>query len=164
MKTFFEEKMEESEKSADEEEAVDFEEFQEFCRTELIELINLFHGRKIKSLQADFDNVGIKLGGKRKIPQQMKKSDSETDTVEIETKMAYIKSKYLGILHLLNEKGLPFVNVGETVKEGQTLGLVETVNILNEIKSTVNGVLFQVLEEDGNPVEYGQQLFVIEKQ
>ncbi|MCD4783082.1 MAG: hypothetical protein K8T10_04530 [Candidatus Eremiobacteraeota bacterium] len=164
MKTFFEDKMEESGRLIENEENADFPEFREFCETGLVELVDLFCERNIKSLETGFDNIGIKLTSRRDVHPSIHTPDLKTDTVEIETGLDSIKSKYLGILHLLNEKGLPFVNIGENVKEGQVLGLVETVNILNEVKSTVDGTLIKVLEDDGRPVEYGQQLFVIETQ
>lgn len=171
MKTFFEEKMNESMKFPDdkeaeeeEEEEAEFQEFREFCKTELVEFIDLFCGRDIKSLETDFDDISIRLANQRDIKPATGTPDLNTDSVEIEPRMESVKSKYLGFLHLLDEKGLPFVNVEENVKKGQVLGLVETINILNEIKSTVDGTLIQVLEDNGKPVEYGQQLFVIEVQ
>ncbi len=56
----------------------------------------------------------------------------------------------------------PFVNVGDTVKVGQTLCIIEAMKILNEIESDKDGVVQAVLVENGQAVEFGQPLFVIE--
>lgn len=55
----------------------------------------------------------------------------------------------------------PFVNVGASVKEGNTLCIIEAMKLLNEIESDVSGVIKQILVENGHPVEFGQPLFVI---
>ncbi|KAA0182023.1 acetyl-CoA carboxylase biotin carboxyl carrier protein [Cupriavidus cauae] len=55
----------------------------------------------------------------------------------------------------------PFVNVGDTVKEGQTVCIIEAMKLLNEIESDKAGVIKEILVENGQAVEYGQPLFVI---
>lgn len=56
----------------------------------------------------------------------------------------------------------PFVEVGQSVSKGQTLCIIEAMKLLNEIESDVSGTVKAVLTENGQPVEYGQPLFVIE--
>jgi acetyl-CoA carboxylase biotin carboxyl carrier protein len=55
----------------------------------------------------------------------------------------------------------PFVQVGETVKEGQTICIIEAMKLLNEIESDKAGVIKDILVENGQAVEYGQPLFLI---
>jgi acetyl-CoA carboxylase biotin carboxyl carrier protein len=55
-----------------------------------------------------------------------------------------------------------FVEIGDTVKEGQTVCIIEAMKILNEIESDKSGVVKEILCENGQAVEYGQPLFVIE--
>ena len=55
----------------------------------------------------------------------------------------------------------PFVQVGDTVKEGQTICIIEAMKLLNEIESDKSGVVKEILVENGQAVEYGQPLFVI---
>jgi acetyl-CoA carboxylase biotin carboxyl carrier protein len=55
----------------------------------------------------------------------------------------------------------PFIQVGDTVKEGQTLCIIEAMKLLNEIESDAAGVVKEILVENGQAVEYGQPLFVI---
>nr|WP_315596364.1 acetyl-CoA carboxylase biotin carboxyl carrier protein [uncultured Cupriavidus sp.] len=54
-----------------------------------------------------------------------------------------------------------FVNVGDTVKEGQTVCIIEAMKLLNEIECDKAGVIKEILVENGQAVEYGQPLFVI---
>jgi len=54
-----------------------------------------------------------------------------------------------------------FVQVGDTVKEGQTLCIIEAMKLLNEIESDKSGVVKEILVENGQAVEYGQPLFLI---
>ncbi|WP_186258390.1 acetyl-CoA carboxylase biotin carboxyl carrier protein [Burkholderia gladioli] len=55
----------------------------------------------------------------------------------------------------------PFVQVGDTVKEGQTICIIEAMKLLNEIESDKAGVVKEILVENGQAVEYGQPLYVI---
>lgn len=54
-----------------------------------------------------------------------------------------------------------FVKVGDTVKKGQILGIIEAMKLMNEIESEYDGVVEQILVKNGQMVEYGQVLFVI---
>jgi len=55
-----------------------------------------------------------------------------------------------------------YVEVGDTVKKGQVLCIIEAMKLMNEIESETAGKIVQILVENGQPVEYGQPLFVIE--
>lgn len=74
-----------------------------------------------------------------------------------------VKSPMVGTVYLAREPGAPpFVAVGDRVKEGQTLVLIEAMKTFNEIKSPRAGVVQKVLVENQSPVEYGEILMVIE--
>ena len=55
----------------------------------------------------------------------------------------------------------PFVEAGQSVKEGQTICVIEAMKLMNEIESDATGVIKAILVESGQPVEYGQPLFII---
>ena len=59
------------------------------------------------------------------------------------------------------EDASPFVSVGDQVKKGQTLAIVEAMKLMNEIESEYDGTITEVLVENGEAVEYGQPLFRI---
>ncbi len=74
-----------------------------------------------------------------------------------------VKSPMVGTAYLSPEPGAPaFVAVGDRVKEGQTLLLVEAMKTFNEIKSPRSGTLRKVLIENQQPVEYGDVLMIID--
>ena len=56
----------------------------------------------------------------------------------------------------------PFVNVNDVVQPGQTVCIVEAMKLMNEIESEVSGRIVKILVENGQPVEYNQQLFLLE--
>lgn len=56
----------------------------------------------------------------------------------------------------------PYVEVGKEVKKGDTLCIIEAMKLMNEIESDFTGVVKQILVKDGEPIEYGTELFVIE--
>lgn len=55
----------------------------------------------------------------------------------------------------------PFVEVGQTIKEGDTICIIEAMKLMNEIEADASGVVKAVLVENGQPVEYGQPLFML---
>jgi acetyl-CoA carboxylase biotin carboxyl carrier protein len=55
----------------------------------------------------------------------------------------------------------PFIEVGGTVKEGQTICVIEAMKLMNEIEADASGTIKAILVENGQPVEYGQALFII---
>ncbi|MGG4605607.1 acetyl-CoA carboxylase biotin carboxyl carrier protein [Paenalcaligenes sp. Me131] len=60
-----------------------------------------------------------------------------------------------------NPGAAPFVEVGQSVKEGDALCIIEAMKLLNEIEADKSGVIKEILIENGEPVEFGQPLFVI---
>lgn len=74
-----------------------------------------------------------------------------------------IKSPMVGTFYRSSSPGSPaFVEVGAQVKEGDTICIIEAMKILNEIEADKSGTVTQILGENGQAVEYGQTLFVIE--
>jgi acetyl-CoA carboxylase biotin carboxyl carrier protein len=61
-----------------------------------------------------------------------------------------------------NPETAPFVSEGDTIKEGQTLGIIEAMKLMNEIESKVAGRVVKILVENAQPVEFGQPLFLVE--
>ena len=73
-----------------------------------------------------------------------------------------VKSQMVGTFYRSSAPGSPaFVEIGSPVKEGDTLCIIEAMKLLNEIESDFSGVVKQILVENGQPVEFGQPLFVI---
>lgn len=74
-----------------------------------------------------------------------------------------IDSPMVGTYYAAPSPGAPaFVKVGQTIKPGDTICIVEAMKILNQIESEVSGVVKKLLVEDGQPVEFGEPLMIVE--
>ena len=82
---------------------------------------------------------------------------------EIEIHKTVIKSPIVGTAYLAPEPGAkPFVSVGKKIKKGETVMIVEAMKTMNHVPSTSNGVVKEVCVEDGQPVEFGQTIVILE--
>jgi len=82
---------------------------------------------------------------------------------EIDDPKTVIKSPIVGTAYLSPEPGSkPFVSVGKKIKKGETLLIVEAMKTMNHVPSTADGVVKKVCVEDGQPVEFGQTIIVLE--
>jgi len=73
-----------------------------------------------------------------------------------------VKSPMVGTFYRSSAPGSPpFVDIGASVKEGDTLCIIEAMKLLNEIDADATGTIKQILVENGQPVEFGQPLFII---
>lgn len=75
-----------------------------------------------------------------------------------------VRSPIVGTFYEAPSPGAdPFVSEGDTVEPGQVLCIIESMKLMNEVESDVAGVIVKKLVENGQPVEYGQSLFLIRK-
>lgn len=73
-----------------------------------------------------------------------------------------VKSPMVGTFYRASTPGgKPFVEIGQTVTEGETLCIIEAMKLLNEIEADKSGTIKAVLVENGQPVEFGEPLFII---
>ena len=107
------------------------------------------------------------------IPTNIVTSDTQDNNVleqpikvdQVETKISghEIKSPMVGTFYEAPSPGSkPFVSVGDTVKAGDTLCIIEAMKMLNQIESDKSGVVKAILAENGQPVEFNQILFIVE--
>ncbi len=88
---------------------------------------------------------------------------AEDATAEAEIAGHKITSPMVGTFYRAASPGAtPFTDVGQTVSEGDTLCIIEAMKILNQIEADKSGTVKAILVENGQPVEFGQPLFVIE--
>ena len=89
-------------------------------------------------------------------------SDDPIEEKIVDSK-AVIKSPIVGTAYLSPEPGAkPFVSVGKKIKKGETLLIVEAMKTMNHVPSTKNGVVKKICVEDGQPVEFGQTIIILE--
>ena len=90
-------------------------------------------------------------------------NNDETNEEKIDDAKAVIKSPIVGTAYLSPEPGAkPFVSVGKKIKKGETLLIVEAMKTMNHVPSTADGVVKKVCVEDGQPVEFGQTIIILE--
>ncbi len=81
-----------------------------------------------------------------------------------EVDLHYVKSPIVGTYYESPSPGSPpFIKVGDSVKEGQVLCIVEAMKLMNEIEADASGEIVKILVANGAPVEYGMPLFAIRK-
>ncbi len=84
--------------------------------------------------------------------------------VEVEEDGHAVKAPMVGTLYTASSPGSPpFVQVGDRVKEGDTLCIIEAMKMMNQIEADVGGTIKSIRAQNGDPVEYGQILFVIDQ-
>jgi len=98
-------------------------------------------------------------------PMQMAAPAGGTSSVDLdddEPEGHAVKAPMVGTFYRSSSPGAePFVEVGQTVKEGDTLCIIEAMKLLNEIEADASGTIKAILVENGQPVEFGEPLFII---
>jgi acetyl-CoA carboxylase biotin carboxyl carrier protein len=103
------------------------------------------------------------LGQPSSLPQETANSRAgEPQPQTGQDRLHYITSPMVGIFYRAPAPNAPpFIEVGEPVKKKQTLCIIEAMKLMNEIESDVDGVVKEILIENGKSVEYGKKLFAI---
>ena len=91
--------------------------------------------------------------------------DSKDESIEeeIEVYGTIIKSPIVGTAYLAPEPGgKKFIEVGKKIKKGDTIMIVEAMKTMNHVPSSADGIVKEISVEDGQPVEFGQKLIILE--
>ncbi len=131
------------------------------------ELVNHLKEFELTELEYQEGQTKIKVSKTSKGIEQIKtsavvspnksvlKSTDESDGIRV-------KSPIIGTAYLAPEPGAKkFVEVGDKIKKGQTVMIVEAMKTMNHVPSTADGIIKKVLIEDGQPVEFGQTLVLL---
>jgi len=150
---------------------------------ELKELIEMLRNTDISELEIERSGfkVRIRKGGDVTFPPSMPRMEyppaaiiapavpaapataAENAVEPSRTNQIRVTSPIVGTFYRSSSPDKPsYVEVGDVVKKGQVLCIIEAMKLMNEIESESSGKIVQVLMENGQPVEYGQPLFVIE--
>lgn len=122
-----------------------------------------FANSEIAEMNLEYDTLRLNLKkGNRKTRQKDLEKD-ECDAAEIEiSAIDQVKAPLAGIFYRAPKPGEPpFVEVGSEVKEGDIIGLIEAMKIINEVPSPFEGVVQEILIEDGEFAEYDSVLIRI---
>ena len=142
------------------------------------ELISLIDASTLKEMEYSKDGVFLRLSkNENKFSEMHVKPEAKEETVSVnvaptvhaesegvtsQQEGKVITSPIVGVVYLqANPEADSYVSIGDTVKEGQVLCLVEAMKIMNEINSETQGKIVEILVENGQVVEYNQPLFRI---
>ncbi len=82
---------------------------------------------------------------------------------KVESHKAVIKTPIVGTAYLAPEPGAkPFVSIGKKIKKGETVMIVEAMKTMNHVPSTSDGIIKKICVEDGQPVEFGQTIVILD--
>jgi acetyl-CoA carboxylase biotin carboxyl carrier protein len=96
-------------------------------------------------------------------PAGLSQPEAAGQAVELAPGTMTIDAPMVGTFYrATSPEAAPFVSEGDTVKEGQTLCIIEAMKLMNEIESKIAGRVVKVLVENAQPVEFGQPLFLVE--
>jgi acetyl-CoA carboxylase biotin carboxyl carrier protein len=85
-----------------------------------------------------------------------------TEALPAEPAGHVVKAPMVGTFYRSGSPGAPaFVEIGQAIKEGETLCIIEAMKLMNEIEADASGTVKAILVDNGQPVEYGQPLFII---
>ena len=100
---------------------------------------------------------------KKTIKDSSEEINTNEPVVETIEDAKTVKSPIIGTAYLSPEPGAkPFVSVGKKIKKGETLLIVEAMKTMNHVPATKEGVVKKICVEDGQPVEFGQTIIILE--
>lgn len=148
---------------------------------EIKELMKAMADNRISQMKLEEGNMKLVLKKKEKIVLAEGNSFKDYDEAEDGISQVVIQEKethqtgmaaegnrifspLVGTIYLTPGEGMePFVKVGDQVKAGSTIAIVEAMKLMNDINCDVNGIVTEVLVENGQMVEYGQPLFTVKE-
>lgn len=136
---------------------------------ELLEIISLMKGTDIEEIEFSSDRIRVKrfqTGAQlqdRAIPSPQVKENPALKQKEATDNFYAVNSPFVGTFYRASSPGAqPFVEIGDLVQKGKTLCIVEAMKLMNEIEAEIAGKVVQILKRDGDSVEFGEPLFLIE--
>ena len=141
---------------------------------QLRKVIEIFESSSLSELEIEEKGTRFRLAKgsapeievkKEEIPRLSKKRGAQKVEKEREKKeLIAVRSPLVGTFYRAPSPDEdPFVEVGDEVKTGETLCIIEAMKVMNEITSEIHGTVREILVDNGQPVEYDQKLFLIEE-
>ena len=131
------------------------------------ELVDYLKEFELNELEYQEGQTKIKVSKGSKGIEQIKTSSVVSPNKSVlkssdESEGIRVKSPIIGTAYLAPEPGAKkFVEVGDKIKKGQTVMIVEAMKTMNHVPSTADGIVKKILIEDGQPVEFGQTLVLL---
>jgi acetyl-CoA carboxylase biotin carboxyl carrier protein len=141
-------------------------------QTLIRDLANILNETDLTEIEVEQDDLRIRVsraGTPQYVQAPMMAPAAAAPTVAAAPAVAVrnpdnvVSAPMVGTVYMASAPGAPaFIEVGKTVKEGQTLLIIEAMKTMNQIPAPRSGKVVEILIEDGRPVEYGEALVVIE--
>jgi acetyl-CoA carboxylase biotin carboxyl carrier protein len=146
---------------------------------EIKELINLM--QEYGLIEVEIEKEGMKIRLKKssplevgqvlvdskvveKKPQNSPQNTQSAEEIQIKSQFTQIQSPMIGTFYRApHPDAAPFVDKGQIIEPGQVICVIEAMKLMNEIKAELKGKIVDILVNNGDPVEFGQPLFLIEK-
>ena len=132
---------------------------------ELTEYLNEFNLTEIEYTDKD-TKIKVSKSNPARSNQVVSTDASASLSSEIKTSVVSgieVKSPIIGTAYLAAEPGAKkFAEVGKKIKKGETVMIVEAMKTMNHVPSTADGIIKEICVEDGQPVEYGQTIIIVE--
>ena len=126
------------------------------------ELVDCLEENKLSELEYSEKDVKIKVV-KHSLKENSKIEVVQNTKEDEKINGTEIKSPIIGTAYLAPEPGAKkFVDIGKKIKKGDTVMIVEAMKTMNHVPSTKDGIVKKIIVDDGQPVEYGQTLVILE--
>ncbi|MBU1852892.1 MAG: acetyl-CoA carboxylase biotin carboxyl carrier protein [Candidatus Omnitrophica bacterium] len=146
---------------------------------EIKELINLMNENNLTELEIEREGTKIRIRKSAsgsfdaiaeepvvsKMIQAIKAQEEQAAKKDVmpEKNLIAVKAPMVGTFYRTpSPDAKPYIEIGQTVDVGQAVCIIEAMKLMNEIKSEVKGKIVEVLVENATPVEYGQELFMVD--
>ena len=132
---------------------------------ELTEYLNEFNLTEIEYTDKD-TKIKVSKSNSASLDKVISVTSPTSPPVEVKPKALIgteVKAPIIGTAYLAPEPGAKkFSEVGKKIKKGETIMIVEAMKTMNHVPSTVDGTIKEICVEDGQPVEYGQTIIIVE--
>jgi acetyl-CoA carboxylase biotin carboxyl carrier protein len=129
------------------------------------EVVALATRHKLAELEVEAAGVRIRVVRERPpvpVPRQAESRPVSEDTTTAAANLVTIEAPMVGTFYRASAPdAAPYVSEGDSIKEGQVLCIIEAMKLMNEIEAKAAGRIERILVENGQPVEYGQALFLV---
>ena len=129
------------------------------------ELVDNLDEFKLSELEYQSGETKIKVSKWTEISNTNKESEiqkSDNKAVSNEDEGVVVKSPIIGTAYMAAEPGAKqFIQIGDKIKKGQTIMIVEAMKTMNHVPATSDGTVKSILVKDGQPVEFGQTLIIL---
>lgn len=130
---------------------------------EILELIKTISDSKVTSFTMEEGDKKITIKAGDKAPQtEVQAAAVKSEETSADSNLKHVKSPLVGTFYCApSPDDEPFVKVGDSVKKGQVIGIIEAMKLMNEIESEYDGIVEEIMVNNGDMVEYGQTIIKI---